>query len=190
VDNEAIALKAIRRYVWSGMHDADEIVEILDESIFEPGQLDQDWLRAVIEEAFRQKRIEEETWPKVTDCDRLDRVFESMEDQGILALQNAGYTQSDGLSDVSQFYHEAGGEQSGIEGYCFYHGQDLERVVESGELWLAFGHVSGENEPGVEIGRRIKRAFEAAWFPVEWNGSVETRLLIRNIRWQRRGRPG
>jgi hypothetical protein len=176
MDNQAVALDAVRRYVWSGMHNADEIAEIIDEAIFEPGQIDQDWLRAEIAKAFRLKRIEEETWPKVTDCDRLDHVFESLGEQGILALQNAGYTQSDGLSDVSQFYHEAGGEQSGIEGYCFYHGQELERVMESGELWLAFGHLSGEDEPGVEIGRRIKRAFEAAGFTVEWDGSVKTRL--------------
>ena len=187
MDNEAVALDAVRRYVWSGMHDAAEIVEIIDEAIFEPGQIDKGWLRAEIEKAFRQKRAEEETWPEVTDCDRLDRVFEELEEQGILALQNAGYTQSDGLADVSQFYREAGGEQSGIEGYCFYHGQDLERVMESGELWLAFGHVSGEDGPGAEVGRRIKRAFEAAGFAVEWDGSIKTRLLVKAIRWQRRG---
>lgn len=187
MDNEAVALDAIRRYVWSGMHDADEIVEIIDESILEPGQIDQGWLRAEIDKAFRQKWTEEQTWPEVTDCDRLDQVFEALEEQGILALQNAGYTQSDGLSDVAQFYHQAGGERSGIEGYCFYHRQDLERVMESGELWLAFGHVSGEGEPGVEIGRRIKRAFEATGFAVEWDGSIKTRLLVKGIRWQRRG---
>jgi hypothetical protein len=189
MDNEAVARAAVRRYVWSGMHDADEIVEIIDEAIFEPGEIDKDWLRAEIEKAFRQKRAEEATWPEVTDCDRVDRVFEALEEQGILALQNAGYTQSDGLADVSQFYHEAGGERSGIEGYCFYHGQDLERVMESGELWLAFGHVSGDDEPGVEIGRRIKKAFEAAGFTVEWDGSVKTRVLVKGIRWQRRRSP-
>jgi hypothetical protein len=189
MDNEAVALDAVRRYVRSGMHGTDEIIEIIDEAIFEPGQIDRDWLRAEVDKAFQQKRAEEKTWPEVTDCDRLDRVFESLEEQGILALQNAGYTQSDGLSDVSQLYHEAGGEQSGIEGYCFYHGQDLERVMNSRELWLAFGHVSGEDEPGAEIGRRIKRAFEAAGFSVEWDGSVKTRLLVRDFRWQRRGRP-
>ena len=59
VSNEAVALDAVRRYVWSGMHDADEIVEIIDEAIFEPGQIDQVWLRAEIEKASRQKRIEE-----------------------------------------------------------------------------------------------------------------------------------
>ncbi len=186
MDNEAAALGAIRRLVWSGFHDTDEIVEIIDEAIFEPGEIDQDWLRGEIRKSFQQKQAEEKDWPSVTDCDRLDRVFDSLRQQKILALQNAGYTQSDGLDDVCQCYHEAGGEQSDIEGYCFYHGQDVEAVMERGELLLAFGHVSGEDDAGVEIGWRIKRAFEAAGFAVEWNGSIKTRLLVKGIKWRRR----
>jgi hypothetical protein len=188
MDKQADAAESVRQLVWSGCHDTDEIVEIIDEAIFEPGEIDPDWLRAQIEEEFRRKGVAEATWPAVTDNDRLDRVFESLEGQGILALQNAGYTQSDGLSDVAQFYHEAGGEQSGIQGYCFYHGQDLERVMASGVLWLAFGHVSGEDDKGIEIGQRIKREFEAAGFTVEWDGSVNTRLLVKGIKWMKRGR--
>lgn len=188
MDNEALALDAVRHYVWSGMYGADEIVEIIDESFFE-GRIDHGWLRTEIDKVFRQKLAEEETWPEVTDCDRLDAVFESLGEQSILALQNAGYTQSDGLSDVSELYHQAGGEQSGIEGWCFYHGQDLESVMESGDLLLAFGHVSGEDELAEEIGRRIMRAFEAAGFGVEWDGSVKTRLKVVGILWQRRGAP-
>ncbi len=184
MDNQVVALDAVRRYVWSGFYDTDGIVEIIDESIFQPGEIDQDWLRAEIEKTFRKKRAVERTWPVTTDCDRLDRVFEALEERNVLALQNAGYTQSDGLSDVAQFYHEAGGEQSDIEGYCFYHGQDLERVMEDGELCLAFGHVSGEDEKGVEIGHRIKGAFEVAGFAVEWDGTIKTRLLVKGIKWQ------
>jgi hypothetical protein len=188
MDIEAVARDAVRRYVWSGFYDTDGIVEIIDESIFEPGQIDLDWLRAEIMTAFRKKQAEERTWPSTTDCDRLDQVFASLEQQGIMALQNAGYTQSDGISDVTQFYHEAGGEQSDIVGYCFYHGQDLERVMESGELWLTYGDILGEDEKGVEIGRRIKHALEGVSFTVEWDGSIKTRLLVKGIKWQRRGK--
>jgi len=188
MDNEDAVLNAIRLYVWSGFYGADKVVEIVDETIVQPGEIDQDWLRAKVKEAFGKKWAEEKTWPSVTDCDRLDRVFKRLRDQGILALQNAGYTQSDGLDDVSQFYREAGGKQSGIEGYCFYHGQDLERVVESGNLWLAFGHVSADDEKAVEIGKRIRHSLEDAGFAVEWQESRKTRLSVTGIKWQRRRR--
>jgi hypothetical protein len=187
MDDNAVALDAIRRYVWSGFYDTDEIVEIIDEAILEPGKIDQNWLRAEIQKEFRRKRVEVKAWPSMTDCDRLDQVFDSLEQQGIMALQNAGYTQSDGISDVTQFYHEAGGEQSVIVGYCFYHGQDLETVMESGKLWLTYGDILGNDDKGVEIGRRIKHVLEGAGFTVEWDGSIKTRLLVKGIKWQRRG---
>ena len=184
-EQKALAMECVREYVWSGFYDPDEIVEMIDEAAFRPGEIVHDWLRSQIERAFREKQAEEASWPAESDCDRLDRVFASLGGDGILSLQNAGYTQSDGLDDVAQFYQEAGGEQSGIVGYCFYHGQDLERVMKRGDLYLAFGDVGRDDEKGAEIGRRIMRAFEAAGFAVEWDGTVKTRLLVKGIQWQR-----
>jgi hypothetical protein len=112
-------------------------------------------------------------------------VFDALTDSGILALQNAGYTLSEGLDDVAQAYHEAGGERSGITGFCFYHRQDLEGVLESGELCLAFGAVSGEAAEGIEVGRRVADALTAAGFAVEWGGTFEQRITVKGIRWQR-----
>ncbi|WP_149114961.1 DUF6891 domain-containing protein [Limnoglobus roseus] len=178
MDKEAVAVESVRQFVWSGFYDADGIVEMIDEAVLSPGELDHGWLRARIEEEFRKKRADELAWPAITDCDRLDQVFELLEQQGILALQNAGYTQDNGLDDVTQFYHEAGGEQSGIGGYCFYHGQDLERVMENGDLHLTYGDIRGDDEKGIEIGRRIKRALETAGFTVVWDEAIKTRLLV------------
>jgi hypothetical protein len=187
MDKEALAIESVRQFVWSGFYDADGIVEMIDEAVFSPGEIDHCWLRVRIEEEFRSKRAVEPTWPAITDCDRLDQVFETLERQGILALQNAGYTQDNGLDDVTQFYHEAGGEQSDIAGYCFYHGQDLERVMEDGDLHLTFGDILGDDEKGISIGSRIKHALQAAGFTVVWDGSIKTRLLVKGVKWQRRG---
>jgi hypothetical protein len=182
---ESKAPEYVQRYVRFGFYTPAEIEEIVGQDVFN-GKFDAGQLRAMIAQAVVQKLAEEATWPRETDCDRLDAVFDTLEDQGVIALQNAGYTQSDGLSDVAEVYREACSEESGFDGYCFYHGQDLERVVESGALYLAFGDVEGDDVKGTEIGHRIKRAFEAAGFVVEWNESIKTRLLVSNIRWQRR----
>lgn len=185
-DDKDAVLAAVSFHVRAGFHDAEEIAEIIDESVLEPGEVDQDWLGTVIAEALAEKRREEETWPQETDCDRMDELFDALNEEGIIALQNAGYTQSDGLSDVTEAYHEAGAEESGVTGYCFYHEQDLERVVEGGELWITFGDIDGDNDKGVQIGQRIKKAAESKGFKVDWNGSIETRLLIEGIDWKRR----
>jgi hypothetical protein len=182
----AETLELIRRYVWSGLYDPEEVAIIVGEEMSEPEQFDEDWLQAQVEQEMARKRAEEATWPATTDCDRLDRVFEALEAQGIIVEQDAGLTKSDGLEDVTEVYEDSGGEKSGIVGYCFYHGQDLDHVMASGELWLAFGDFRGDNQRGVEIGRRIQRALEDAGFTVKWNGSIGQRILIKGIRWQRR----
>jgi hypothetical protein len=60
-------------------------------------------------------------------------------------------------------------------------------VLETGELCLAFGAVSGEAGEGVEIGRRVAATVAAAGFAVAWNGSFEERVTVKGVRWQRRG---
>lgn len=186
-ESEALARKYVRQLVWSGFFTRDEVVERIEEAVLYDGEADPDWLRGRIEDEQRRKAAEEADWPAVTDCDRLDRAFQSLARQGILALQNAGYTDSDGLEDVTQAYSEAGHERSGVIGYCFYHGQNLERVMETCELSLCYGDILGEDERGVEIGHRVEKALRDAGFAVEWNGSIQSRLLVKGIEWRRRG---
>jgi hypothetical protein len=172
------------------LYDPEEVAVILAESRCEHGQFHQevDRLRLEVEKEAARKRAEEATWPATTDCDRLDRVFATLEAQGIIVEQDAGLTKSDGLEIVTEAYEdaEAEGEAAGIVGYCYYHGQDLDRVMKSGDLWLAFGGFLGNDERRAEVGRRIQRALHDAGFTVEWSRSVLERILVRGIRWQRR----
>jgi hypothetical protein len=44
MDGQAGALEVIRRYVWSGLYDPEEVVLLVGESIWGPGEFDEDWL--------------------------------------------------------------------------------------------------------------------------------------------------
>ena len=110
MDDKAQALEAVRHYVWSGLYDPEEVAILIEDEMGEPGKLDPSWLRAEVGKEMARKRAEEATWPATTDCDRLDRVLEALEEQGIIALQDAGYTKSEGISEVTEVYDESGGE--------------------------------------------------------------------------------
>ncbi|HUH84741.1 MAG TPA: hypothetical protein VLX85_09015 [Stellaceae bacterium] len=181
------AAQQLRTLVWSGFYEADEIFEIVTEYEDELGAEDAAWAESAIARAVEERRAAEKTWPAVTDCDRLDQAFAALESAGIIALHNAGYTLSDGTSDVSEAYHERGGKSSGISGYCFYHGQDVERAVAGQGLDLAFGDIEGDAAKGVAIGRRIVAELTRQGLAVEWSGAVEKRLFIPLFDWRRRG---
>jgi hypothetical protein len=151
------------------------------DDILEPS-VDADVMRAAIGKEFREKLIAERSWPEVTDPDRLNDAFAALDTQGICALQNAGLTQSDGYEDVRHANAASGGK---YRGYCFFHGQDLERAVAGEGLFLAFG-LMGTGSGDVEIGNAIRKALVDQGFAVEWDETTKTRILIPNIDWKRR----
>jgi hypothetical protein len=182
------AISEIRRLVWSGFYDADEVQEILLDEIFQPGELDDAWAAGAIKAEFMRKKEVEGAWPLMTDCDRLDSAFDELNGSGIIALQNAGYDQDQGLEDVTDAYHEQGGADSRVEGYCFYHGQDLERAVDGEGLLLTFGDIQGDDERGIDIGHRIVETLARHGLAVSWSGTIAERIELPEIEWRRRYR--
>ena len=186
--DEEISLE-IRRLVRGGFDDRDEIITICCEEMYEPGELDQQEVEAVVDAEFIAVAREQQNWPAVTDCDRLDAVFARLNERNIIALQNAGYTQSDGHEDVFEAY-ERHPRKARITGYCFYHGQDLARAVDGDGLYLAFGPIDPRKEEteGPAIGAAIVEELKRAGFEVDWNGTFAKRICVPKLDWKRRVR--
>lgn len=183
---QADILHWVRCYVWSGENDAEEVALLIEDQLGEEDEVDEDWLKKAIHREFAAKRKVEKTWPKVTDCDHLDRAFEALERQGVIALHMAGFTQTDGLEAVEDAYREAGGKKSKYAGHCFYTEQDQERALDGSGLYIGFGHLSGDDAKGVEVGQRVRAALEREGLNVEWDGTIGRRLYVKGFRWQRR----
>ena len=188
VSTQEDILSCVRSLVWSGEYDEEEVALYIRDHFGQLDEVDRGWLLKVILSEFESKRNAEENWPKVTDFDRLDRAFTLLEAQGIIALHRAGYTQSDGHEEVDDAYNEAGGKRSEYKGYCFYTEQDQEGTLDRSDLYIAFGHLSGNDAKGVKVGQMLRAALEREGFSVEWDGTSKTRLIVKGFLWQRRGK--
>ncbi|OPZ84247.1 MAG: hypothetical protein BWY75_02778 [bacterium ADurb.Bin425] len=89
--------------------------------------------------ALAQQREEERRYPPLTDCDRIERAFQKLQEQNIIARQHFSCCNSCGHRQI---------ESEGIKlmmrgqkkrGYVFYHKDDTERAARSGLLYLTFG---------------------------------------------------
>ena len=178
-------LNWVRNDVWSGQYDEEEIALRIKDHVDGEDDWDEDWLCNVIHDEVEIKRKDEETWPKVTDFDRLDRAFTILEAQGVIALHRAGFTLSDGVEDVVEASHDPGGS-SGCKRFCFYTEQDQEGALDGSGLYIAFGHLSDNEAMGVKVGQMVRAALESEGFNVEWDGTFKMRLFIKNFRYQRR----
>lgn len=191
--------------VWSGFYTQDQILEEAVEALTE-GWYDNeddepidclsdeqiDKLKKIIASRFDEKRKEEKNWPESTDCDRLQKAFAELTERGIVSLENAGYTLSDGWSDWDEVVHnewQSKGLLHKVRGGCFYHGQDLERAVNGAGLNFAFSAISGEDSDGIPIGHEIMEVLKKHGFNPSWNGTISERIFMPIV-WQKRLKNG
>jgi len=177
----------IASMVRTGFYARERLIQVFTEELYAPGDLDVNDVLSAIDVQFTEYKQEKLTYPTTTDCDRLDAAFTNMNERGVIATQNAGYTQSDGYDDVRDIYSQHVNKES-IIGYCFYHGQDLERAVNGNGLYFAFGPIdpSKEHTVGVDVGNIVSEALEQAGLTVDWDGPFEKRLSVPKLNWQRR----
>jgi hypothetical protein len=180
-------LREIDGFVRGGFEERDRIIEILCEEMYGPEELDQAEVTVAVDAALASLEKDKAAWPPMTDCDKLDQVFEALNTLGIIALQNAGYTQSDGYDDVKEIYHRRS-DRDKVIGYCFYHGQDLERVVNGEGLYLAFGPMDAQDEEieGPRVAAMIVEELKRMGFSAQWNGTFNQRIYVPAINWKRR----
>ncbi len=180
----------IRTAVRAGFSSEARLVEEFCEERYEPGELDAAAVRQAVAREFAALLAEQKSWPAETDCDRLTRAFQALKAKGVLAIENAGFTQSDGYDDAMEAYAKAK-DKSRIAGYCFYHRQDLERAVNGKGLYLAFGPIDPklEETEGVRIGQRVVEELAAKGFTVQWKGTFDDRLYLPKLDWKRRVAP-
>jgi ankyrin repeat protein len=108
----------------------------------------------------------------------IDLVFKKLADAGLIVLQNAGTTQSDGFSDCAEVYHDRN-DKTNIIGFCFYTGQDQSRAKRSSELPIAFWAApEGKETDMVRVGTLVVKTFTDAGFQVIWDGSGGSRPSV------------
>jgi hypothetical protein len=74
-----------------------------------------------------------------------------------------------------------------VEGFVFYHRQDLERAAAGDGLFLAYGALEDSSEAAASVGNKIVGAMRKAGLRVEWNGDAAQRISV-TLDWKRRRR--
>lgn len=183
----AEVLEEISVHVRGGFESPERVFEVFQSELYAPGDWDPDLLRAAIAEAFSRHERDKLSWPETTDCDRLDACFRELNDHGVVSLQNAGFTQSDGYDDFLAVYERLS-DPDAVVGYCFFHWQDLEKAIQGEGLHLAFGPANPKEEEtgGVRVGHQVAEVFRRAGFTVDWPGTFAKRILIPGFDWKKR----
>ena len=169
----------------SGFYDKEEIFTNIEDYLYEI-PFDRNWTRKQIDSAYAIRLKEQATWASVTDFDKLVEAFDLLNSAGIIALHNAGITKQDGEADSKEIHDGLLKKGIKTKGFCYYHWQDVERVVEDDHLYIGFGDFNNNDKDALEIGKQVAKTLESKGFKLNWNNTVDTRIEITNINWQKR----
>jgi len=190
-----------------------EPAEIVDDAVGyfsdkRPEELLQPIAEHLVKIAIAKHMAAQENWPAETDCDRLDSAFAELEQNGIFCRQDYMDCQTCGRAELTMEMLDAVQAGGMPRGYCFFHNQDTDRVLETGLLYLAYGSGPGSEEIGaarkeiaqptddltdspayeqaaLTIGHEIAATLRRHGFTVRWTESVGARIAVQ-IDWQRR----
>lgn len=187
-ENEKYIFDHFRVSIKSGFESLEDIISNALETIEDEGwerEISEDWVRETLTREYAKNLEASKTWQHPTDTEKLHQAFDSLCRQGIIALHNAGYTTSDAVYDAQDMWTDA--EDDGLTpiGYCYYHGQDLERVIQTGELMIGFSGAKANNDKeAIIIGHRIVKALQEAGFEVAWNNTASSRIKVPDFHWR------
>lgn len=140
----------------------------------------------LVDEAFRAHAADEALFPPVTDCDRVSATFVALKAAGVLAAEDVGVTMSDLRYDMTEALGASRAEGEDLRGWAAFHRQDVDRVVDSGVLIIAFSAAEPSDEADRTIGAAVSAALLDAGFAVDWPNNPDRRIEVKGLSWQKR----
>lgn len=190
-ENQEFIYQSIVSQIRMGFFSPEEIIENILEEVEDNGfedEITEDWIDSSIETEFEKREIERAKWASPTQTEKLIQAFDELCALNIIALHNAGYTTSDGESEVIEVETEL--RENGVQsdGYCFYHQQDLERAIdpESPSLYIAFQKVNNSSdEVTIGVGTLVVQILKKHGLDVVWDETVNSKIELPGFAWQK-----
>lgn len=186
-ENEKYIYEAFMNSIKSGFSSLEDIIDETLELVEDEGwenEIPGDWIHENVTREYNKHIAKSGTWERPTHPDRLLAVFDKLRRQKIVALHNAGYTQQDALYDVKEVWEDLEDVDIHPIGYCYYHGQDIERALEDNVLCIGFyGKKENNDKEAIMIGNTIIGVLKDAGFTVSWNNTASKRIEIQDFNW-------
>ncbi len=164
----------------------DVIHEVSEQQWNEP--IPASWIRKTALQLHNNQLEKSKDWSKATDVKLLAEVFNTLCKDGILALHRPGYTREDAIEEVFSVMGDMVLSPELIKGFCFYCGENVEKLIysEAATLHIGFNSILVDDSPyAVMIGTTIVQRLRENGFTVEWNGTMESCIQVQQFRWKK-----
>ena len=171
----------IQLLIKSGFYGEDEILEIIDDEFIEEN-ISQDLISKLF---LENKETIEEINEDSDDFTNLKNAFLDLTKENIISIHNAGYDIEEGIQDSFELFTHLINNKFSPIGFCFYTFEDIENVLEENDLAIAFGDFEYDEKKGLEIAKKIVAVLKDYGFEIDWNESVDERIIIKGFDWKK-----
>lgn len=192
----------VRAAIWNQvvLGNADEATLVFDitDQFSEEAPVSEDGVRTAVRYLLAARRRQQESFGEVVT--NLDDAFAALRERGVAAEQAFSCCNNCGFDEIQEV---ADGPQ--WAGFVFFHMQDAERLVETGETYLSYGMfwrhyktreefdaMSGTEkdayyeEQTLDLMRRVVvPVLRGHGMEVDWDGDLRTRVLARGAEFYR-----
>lgn len=188
-EDQRFIFDSIYTQVRSGFYSLEEIqtniIEEIEDNGFED-EITEEWAYNQINEVYGELLKESEIWGTNTKTNRLIAAFDELAASKIVALHYSGFTTDDGEYEVEEVERTLIDNDEKSEGYCFYHGQDMERAVRGEGLYITFQKLNNVSDVvSREVAKKIVDVLEKHDLKVDWNGKTTSRIFLPEFKWER-----
>lgn len=188
-EDQQFIFDSIYTQIRSGFHSVDDVKDYIMEEIEDNGvedEVTQEWAYEQISIVYEELKSESISWETKTQTNRLIDAFDELAENKIIALHYPGYTKDDGEFEVSEVERALRDNNEKSVGYCFYHGQDLERAVRGEGMYISFQKIDNVSDViSKEVAVKVVEILEKHNLEVAWNGKASSRIFLPNFKWER-----
>lgn len=188
-EDQQFIYDSIYTQIHSGFYSLEDIQNNIIEEIEDNGfedEISEEWAHNQINNVHEALVKESESWETNTQTQHLIAAFDELAESKIIALHYAGFTIDDGEYEVAEVERTLIDNDEKSEGYCFYHGQDMERAVRGEGLYISFQKINNVSDVvSRDVAKKISEVLEKHDLKVEWNGKATSRIFLPNFKWQR-----
>ena len=164
-----------------GFYSDDEILEIIDDEFIEE-DISKDLISSLL---LENKENLDELKGDSDDFIKLSKAFDDLTSENIISIHNAGYDIEEGIQDSFELFTHLKNNKYEPIGFCFYTFEDIENVLEENDLAIAFGDFEYDEKKGLEIAKKIVAVLKDYGFEIDWNESVDERIIIKGFDWKK-----
>ena len=156
----------------SGFFSCDEIIEILQDQFIEE-DID-----------FSKVDISLNNYSN-DNFSKLEKVFNNLASQDIVAIHNCGYDIEEGVGDAFELFVHLTNNKFNPIGFCFYTFEDIEEAIFDNKLRITFGDFENNIDKAVEIGNTVAENLKEENFNIDWDGTVNNQIVINPFSWDK-----